>query len=516
VSFRREAHTPKGGPDGGDGGSGGDIWLVANHNVSSLLAFRDHPHRKADSGTHGKGAKRHGSKGDDLIVPVPIGTQIYDWEGQPLADFVGDGDRWLAAEGGVGGKGNARFLSNKRRAPGFAEQGEHGEERWIRLELKLMADVALVGFPNVGKSTLISRISAAKPKIADYPFTTLEPNLGVVRTDDGFEMVVADIPGLIEGAAEGKGLGHQFLRHIERARVLVLLLDLSPFAGASWQDQEATLLGELGDYRPDLVGRPRLRIGSRADLAEPDVLASFDGLVVSAVTGEGVAQLIGALRRLVEQARAEQPPPEGFVTLRPLIEGITISRNDDGSFNVEGREALRAVNLNDLTNPEAMDIARERLDKLGVDRSLGRAGARNGDVVHIGKLSFEFESDTDMVAQPFDEAPVKVVADDEFSDFDDEPPAVDEGGADDVHEASVAGSPRGSLVGERLGVGDDDPSGLDDDPSGVRDDDPSGVREDGEPVVGDDDPSGLDDDGIDVAVVDVAVVDDGSEQAGRE
>ncbi len=428
VSFRREAHTPKGGPDGGDGGSGGDIWLVANHNVSSLLAFRDHPHRRAESGTHGKGAKRHGSKGDDLIVPVPIGTQIYDWDGKPLADFVGHGDRWLAAEGGVGGKGNARFLSNKRRAPGFAEQGEHGEERWIRLELKLMADVALVGFPNVGKSTLISRISAAKPKIADYPFTTLEPNLGVVRTDDGFEMVVADIPGLIEGAAEGKGLGHQFLRHIERARVLVLLLDLSPFAGASWQEQEATLLGELGDYRPDLVSRPRLRIGSRADLADPEVRASFDGLIVSAVTGEGVAQLVGSLRQLVEQARAEQPPPEGFVTLRPLIEGITISRNDDGSFNVEGREALRAVNLNDLTNPEAMDIARERLDKLGVDRSLGRAGARNGDVVHIGKLSFEFESDTDMVAQPFDEAPVRVVVDDDFSDLDFS--GLDSGGAD--------------------------------------------------------------------------------------
>ncbi|HPU38992.1 MAG TPA: Obg family GTPase CgtA, partial [Microthrixaceae bacterium] len=244
----------------------------------------------------------------------------------------------------------------------------------------------------------------------------------------GFEMVVADIPGLIEGAAEGKGLGHQFLRHIERARVLVLLLDLSPFAGASWQEQEATLLGELGDYRPDLVSRPRLRIGSRADLADPEVRASFDGLIVSAVTGEGVAQLVGSLRQLVEQARAEQPPPEGFVTLRPLIEGITISRNDDGSFNVEGREALRAVNLNDLTNPEAMDIARERLDKLGVDRSLGRAGARNGDVVHIGKLSFEFESDTDMVAQPFDEAPVRVVVDDDFSDLDFS--GLDSGGAD--------------------------------------------------------------------------------------
>ncbi len=405
VSFRREAHTPKGGPDGGDGGSGGDVWLVADHNTASLLAFRDHPHRKAQSGTHGKGAKRHGSKGDDMIVPVPVGTQVFDWEGTPIADLVGDGDRWLAAAGGVGGKGNARFLSNKRRAPGFAEQGEVGEERWIRLELKLMADVALVGFPNVGKSTLISRISAARPKIADYPFTTLVPNLGVVRTDDGFEMVVADIPGLIEGAAEGKGLGHRFLRHIERAAALVLLLDLSPLAESSWQEQEDTLLRELGDYRPDLVVRPRLRVGSRADLADAETVESFDGLVVSAVTGAGVPQLVGALRRMVETARAEQAPIEGFVTLRPEVEGITIGRRDDGSFVVEGREALRAVNLNDLTNPEAMDIARERLAKLGVDRALGRAGARNGDVVHIGGLSFDYESDTDMVVQPFDEAP---------------------------------------------------------------------------------------------------------------
>ncbi len=335
---------------------------------------------------------------------MPIGTQVFDWEGVPLADLVGDGDRWLAAAGGQGGKGNARFLSNKRRAPGFAEQGEHGEERWIRLELKLMADVALVGFPNVGKSTLISRISAARPKIADYPFTTLEPNLGVVRTDDGFEMVVADIPGLIEGAAEGRGLGHRFLRHIERASVLVLLLDLSPFAGATWSEQEATLLRELGDYQPDLVTRPRLRVGSRADLADPGVIEGFDGLVVSAVTGEGIAQLVGALRQVVERARAEQVPPEGFVTLRPAVEGITISRLDDGSFVVEGREALRAVNLNDLTNPDAMDVVRQRLDKLGVDRILGRAGARNGDVVHIGALSFDYESDTDMDVQPFDEA----------------------------------------------------------------------------------------------------------------
>src|SRR3954470_15454294 len=265
VSFRREAHVAKGGPDGGDGGHGGDVWLVADHNTASLLGFRDHPHRRAESGVHGMGKGRHGASGDDTVVPVPAGTVVRDLDGTVVADMVHDGDRWIAAKGGQGGRGNARFLNNRRRAPAFAEQGEVGEERWTRLELKLMADVALVGFPNAGKSTLISRISAAKPKIADYPFTTLEPNLGVVRVDDT-EFVVADIPGLIEGASEGKGLGHRFLRHIERTRVLVVLLDLAPVDERSPEEQEKILLDELGRYRPDLLERPRLTVGSKSDV----------------------------------------------------------------------------------------------------------------------------------------------------------------------------------------------------------------------------------------------------------
>src|SRR4249919_826237 len=249
VSFRREAHVPRGGPDGGDGGSGGDVWLVADHNVASLLAFRDHPHRRGTDGTHGQGKGRHGTSGKDLIVAVPQGTTVRAMDGgMLLADLVNHGDRWRAAAGGRGGRGNARFLSNTRRAPSFAEQGERGEQRWLLLELRLMADVALVGFPNSGKSTLISRISAAKPKIADYPFTTLEPNLGVVRTDDDHEFVVADIPGLIEGASEGKGLGHQFLRHVERARVLCLLVDLAALDGVAPAEQERVLLDELARY----------------------------------------------------------------------------------------------------------------------------------------------------------------------------------------------------------------------------------------------------------------------------
>src|ERR1041384_4584591 len=265
VAFRRESHVPKGGPDGGDGGKGGDVLLRADRNVVSLLAFRDHPHRRAGSGTHGSGKQRHGHSGDDLVVSVPEGTVVKDRDGVVLADLVAHGDTWLAAHGGRGGRGNARFLSNARRAPGFAEQGEYGEELWVRFELKLVADVALVGFPNPGKSTLISAISAARPKIADYPFTTLVPNLGVVRFHE-HEFVVADIPGLIEGAAEGRGLGHQFLRHVERARVLVILCDLAPVDERSPQEQERILLDELRRYRPELLERPRIVVGTKTDI----------------------------------------------------------------------------------------------------------------------------------------------------------------------------------------------------------------------------------------------------------
>ena len=407
VSIRREAHVPKGGPDGGDGGNGGDIWLVADRNVPSLLAFRDHPHRKAASGGHGSGKQRHGRSGEELVIPVPVGTTVFDFDGELLSDLVHEGDRWLAAEGGRGGRGNAKFLSQRRRAPSFAEQGEHGEERWLRLELKLMADVALVGYPNVGKSTLISRISAAKPKIADYPFTTLEPNLGVVRLDDGgnrsnpgrggaFEMVVADIPGLIEGASEGRGLGLQFLRHIERARVLVLLLDLADPAGAAPVDQMRVLLDELEAYKPELLDRPRIIVGSRLDVAAPGAVAAVDGLVdlcISSVTGEGLSPLVGHMADEVRTARAEQPEPTAFVVHRPAPESFRIERDDTGAFLVIGREATRAVAFSDLTNPEALDEAHRRLKRMGVDKALARAGAGEGDVVHIGKLSFEYDTD---------------------------------------------------------------------------------------------------------------------------
>jgi GTP-binding protein len=398
VSIRREAHVPLGGPDGGNGGDGGSVWLVADHNVASLLAFRDHPHRRAGSGTHGSSKKKNGRSGEDTLVHVPPGTVVRAQDGALLADLAHTGDRWQAARGGQGGRGNASFLSNRRRAPNFAEQGEAGEERWLELELKLMADVALVGFPNVGKSTLISRISAAKPRIADYPFTTLEPNLGVVRVDDGREIVVADIPGLIEGASEGKGLGHQFLRHVERARALVVLLDLAPTAMAPPAEQARVLLAELGAFRPDLLDRPRLLLGSRADLAAGEAPGDgVDGveldLVVSAVTGAGVPQLVGAMFRLVDEARAAEAVNDGFVVHRPAPTGVSVVRDDDGALRVVGRAAERTVALSDVTTAEAQAYITDRLERLGVPKALVRAGAQEGDEVRIGTFAFTYVPD---------------------------------------------------------------------------------------------------------------------------
>ncbi len=391
VSFRREAHVDRGGPDGGDGGNGGDIWLVADHNVASLLAFRDYPHRKAQSGKHGSGKRRHGANGSSELVNVPVGTLVKDSAGSVLADLSSSGAKWLAAAGGRGGKGNTRFLSNRRRAPSFAEQGEHGEEQWLNLELKLLADVALVGFPNVGKSTLISRVSAAKPKIADYPFTTLVPNLGVVKGSEEFEMVIADIPGLIEGAADGKGLGHQFLRHVERARVLAILLDLAPYDGRDADSQLEILLRELENYKPELLERPRLLISSKADVAAQDALEG--SLKVSAVTGEGVQEMKYKLELLVKEAReVEITNSEEIVIHRPPPKGISVLR-EGNIFTVKGRQAERAVALNDLTNIEALEYIQVTLEKIGVNKALRRAGIRQGDYVQIGELQFDYMDD---------------------------------------------------------------------------------------------------------------------------
>jgi GTP-binding protein len=399
VSWRREAHVDRGGPDGGDGGHGGDVWLVASVNQSSLLGFRDHPFRRATDGGHGSGQKKHGARGKDMAVPVPVGTVVRDGQGTVLCDLSADGDRCLVAEGGQGGRGNARFLSNRRRAPAFAEQGEKGEERWLNMELKLMADVALVGFPNAGKSTLISTVSAARPKVAAYPFTTLAPHLGVVRVGgvrDGTEFVMADIPGLVEGAAEGKGLGHRFLRHIERARVLLVLIDLDPQAARPPSEQLRILLGELGSYQPELLDRPRVVVGSKQDLSASGGAGGdeVDGvsldLVVSAATHSGLEPLVDLVAALVRQARAvSQGGSAGAVVVhRPEPEGVRVRRVGPGKWCVEGRAAERAVAFSDLNDPGALEEAVKRLRRHGVDRALSRAGVRDGDEVSVGNMNF--------------------------------------------------------------------------------------------------------------------------------
>lgn len=402
VAFRREAHVAKGGPDGGDGGSGGSVWLVADHNVASLIAFKDHPHRRAGNGRHGQGKRRHGASGDEALVRVPVGTAVKDQGGELLADLASDGDRWLAAAGGQGGHGNARFSTHQNRAPAFAEQGEVGDQRWLRLELKLLADVALIGFPNAGKSTLISRISAARPKIADYPFTTLEPNLGVVRTHDDFEMVVADIPGLIAGASDGRGLGHRFLRHTERARVMVVMVDLASVEEISPVEQQQVLLEELGAYRPELLERPRILVASKADAGHLD--APLGALGISAVTGAGLPELIRAMADAVREARARHSlaqstgRSEEVVIHRPVPEGFTVERADDGAYVVVGRAAERTVALSDLNAPGAWEFARRRLQRLGVDRALSRAGIKSGDTARIGGFEFEYHDDDEYLS----------------------------------------------------------------------------------------------------------------------
>lgn len=385
ASFRRESHVPKGGPDGGDGGSGGDVLVVADHNTASLLSYRDHPHRRAESGKHGSGQKRHGASGKDLIVSVPEGTIVLSRDGEILADLVSHGASFAAARGGRGGRGNARFLTNARRAPSFAEQGEYGEEVWLRFEVKLLADAVLVGFPNSGKSTLISAVSAAKPKIADYPFTTLIPHLGVVRFGE-HEFVLADIPGLIEGAAEGRGLGHTFLRHVERARVLIILVDLASTEERSSEEQEKILLSELERYRPDLLERPRLVVGSKSDVATVE----FSGMKLSAVTRSGLDSFLGALSTIIESARSNDLIAESYAVLRPREEGFSVEREDDGAFRVSGRSAERVVAMADMTNLEAIAYVQERFRRMGVERALVRAGVRDGDTVRIGSIELEY------------------------------------------------------------------------------------------------------------------------------
>ena len=316
TAFRREKFVPRGGPSGGDGGRGGDVWLESDEGLNTLLHLRYNPEHKAERGKHGEGSNRHGKDGEDIIVRVPVGTQVLDAEsGELLFDFTEPNQRFLAAKGGKGGWGNAHFATPTRRAPRYHYTGRPGQEKELQLELKLIADVGLVGFPNAGKSTLISVISAAKPKIADYPFTTLEPNLGVVDLGDFRTFVVADIPGLIEGASEGAGLGDRFLRHVERTKLILHLVDVSSFSGRDSVEDYEIINRELANYSPELAERPQIVVATKIDaLDEPERLEALrkrakkdrkDFFEISSVVGTGIKELVFGVSQKLDELSAE-------------------------------------------------------------------------------------------------------------------------------------------------------------------------------------------------------------------
>jgi GTP-binding protein len=393
ASLHSEPFKPRGGPDGGNGGRGGSVVFEVSPGIHDLSWLADHPHQRARAGGSGRSARRDGAAGKDLVVPVPDGTVVFDEEGL-LADLVGEGSRAVVATGGRGGRGNARLANARDRVPHVAEPGEPGESRRLRVELRTVADVGLVGLPNAGKSTLLSHLTAATPKIADYPFTTLTPNLGVATAGD-VRAVVADVPGLIEGAHEGKGLGHRFLRHIIRCRSLLLVVDLS--APDPPRDLE-TLRAELDAYDASLTRRPTIVIGTKADLVEDPgaAVARLDpnALAVSAVSGDGIDELKTRVDSLAAEATAAEPERTTHVVLRPGRPRFTVTRDDAGTWHVRGRNVERWVMQTD-TDDEAESAQLQRnLRREGVFRSLENAGAAEGDDVEIKGRTFVYIPDT--------------------------------------------------------------------------------------------------------------------------
>jgi GTPase len=415
VSFRREAHVPRGGPDGGDGGRGGDVVLQAHTPTTSLLDLHRRPHIRGADGGHGHGMDKTGPDGEDRVVRVPVGTVVRDRDtGMVLADLVEDGQRYVASRGGRGGRGNASFATRHRRIPRFAERGEQVGERSLRLELKLIADVGLVGFPSAGKSSLVGRLSAARPRVEAWPFTTLTPHLGVMRAGDDeagqpIDVVLADVPGLIEGAAEGRGLGLTFLRHIERCLVLLHVLDTAPFdPGRDPVADLDALSSELEQHDPDLLRRPRLVVLNKVDLPDGAAMAELvrerleergeEVLEVSAVSGLGLdplryrlGELVAAERRRVG-VRVEQPVDEEvLLRLTPQGPDFTVGRDPSGAFEVTGERVERWVQMLPLEDWEAVRYLQGRLRRAGVEKALVDAGAREGDEVVIGDAVFDFD-----------------------------------------------------------------------------------------------------------------------------
>ncbi|HEY3281322.1 MAG TPA: GTPase ObgE [Armatimonadota bacterium] len=403
LSFRREKYVPRGGPDGGDGGHGGSIIFVADQSLGTLVDFRYNRRHRAENGGHGLGSNKSGKDGADLTIKVPVGTAVYE-EGsdQMLADLTLADQRVVIAPGGKGGRGNARFSSSSHQTPRYCEKGQPGVERLLRLELKLLADVGLVGFPNVGKSTLISRISAARPKIADYPFTTLVPNLGVVALEPGLSFVVADIPGIIEGASEGAGLGIRFLKHVERTRLLVHLLDVSGATGRDPLEDFDILNRELRSYSEALAERPQVvalnKADAVADMASLDPLAEavrergYEVFTLSAATGTGVQQLLYHVKdRLAELPKPSAEPEEQMLVIRPRLERKPqVVREEDGALRVVGDEVERLVVMTDLNNDDAVRRLHRQLESRGIISLLRRSGAQEGDTVRVGEAEFDF------------------------------------------------------------------------------------------------------------------------------
>ncbi len=433
TSFARQPSEPRGRPTGGDGGTGGCVLVRASGDVATLVEYHHRPHRAAGNGAHGEGDLRRGADGGDEVLLVPPGTVVRTRDGEVIADLVRPGDEAVVARGGRGGRGNAAFRTSARRAPRFHELGEPATERWLRLELKLAADVALVGFPNAGKSSLIARLSAAKPKIADYPFTTLAPNLGVVRSGD-VDFVVADVPGLIAGAAEGRGLGRSFLRHVERAGVLVHVLDCASYEQRDPREDLTTVLEELerydaevrGEAEPDLVDRPALVFLNKidadpetAEIIRPDLEADgWEVIAGSAVTGAGIDQLRHRLADLVTAVRAERADRPDELEARPVLRPPAAVGGPDfrvepagEGWRVSGDRVERWVLMTDLENPDGVRYLQGRLVRAGVEDALAAAGAQRGDPVEIAGAVFDFEPelgtlpDDDPDAEPEDADP---------------------------------------------------------------------------------------------------------------
>lgn len=403
VAFRREAHVPKGGPSGGDGGRGGSVIFVATNSLSTLLDLRYYREYKAQNGEKGHAKKMHGADADDLVIRVPVGTCVYDDDtGNIIADLTKDGQRAVIAKGGRGGRGNARFASSRNPAPKICENGEPGEKFNLRVELKLLADVGLVGFPSVGKSTLLSVVSKARPQIADYHFTTIVPNLGVVQVKDGRSFVMADLPGLIEGASQGKGLGHQFLRHIERCRVIVHIIDMSGSEGRDPYEDYVTINKELGEYEYHLLERPQIIVANKMDGDEAEEnlkkfkekLGDHKVFPIIAPIHEGIDAVLYAVADALETApdffNQEEEQESVLYTYKEEEKPFTIHNKGNGVWEVTGKKVERLVQMASFTTDDGFQRFALQIRNMGIDDALREAGCEDGDTVRLYDFEFEF------------------------------------------------------------------------------------------------------------------------------